>query len=430
MIGIVGGGLSGLFALDLLVRRGEEAILLERAAEPGGVALSRTVEGPSGPITVDLGPQRVRLTPGLAQVVEEVGLTPTVLRAREGIPFTVRYGGRLHPAPFGIGQAIRTGLISPLGKLRALADLVTPPPRPDESVADALRRKLGTEIHERLAGPILGGLYGSDPEEMDARHTLLPVLGRTGGGRSLLRALVRASRWESLPVVSFTGGMGALPRALAARHMGRIRLASPVRAIESAPGGGFLLHAEGETIAVDRVILSLPAPDAARVLGSLDPEVAGHLAVLRYNALAVVPLLVPPDAPVPEVGSGYKETLRSDAITRGVTAHGALFERRGLFSAFLGGMGRDDVVARPDQELMEIARLEFREVTGVDPVPLLAHRTWMPAWDRSWRALDGLRLPAGVAACAAWMHRPGIPGRLEDARATVDRLLQSSIAPR
>jgi len=437
MIGIVGGGLSGLFLLDILADRGVDALLLEAADTPGGVSLSRLVDGPDGPVTVDLGPQRVRLTPGLAAVVERAGLTPSILQARSGVPFTVNHGGRLHPAPFSLGAALRTPLISPFGKLRALADFVTPPPRPDESVANAFRRKLGPEIHTRLAGPILGGLYGSDPEDMDARHTLLPVLARTGGGRSLLRALLKASRGASLPVISFRQGMGALPMALARRHAERIRLGAPVLSLR---GGGsrsssYRLVTAADEIQVDQVVLTLPAPAVAGMLDALVPEVAGRIGSLRYNPLVVIPLVVPEGVAVPEVGSGFKETLESSALTRGVTAHGALFDRRGLFSAFLGGMGREELLNRSDEVLMAVARDEFRAVTGVEPVPLLVHRTWMPAWDRSWKAMDGLTLPYGVHICAAYAHRPGIPGRLEDARRVAELLLrptadQSSIAPR
>jgi len=451
MIGIVGGGLSGLFLLDILADRGVDAVLLEASDTPGGVSLSRLVEGPDGPVTVDLGPQRVRLTPGLATVVERAGLTPALVQARTGVPFTVHHGGRLHAAPFSLGAALRTPLISPIGKLRALADFVTAPPHPDESVANAFRRKLGPEIHTRLAGPILGGLYGSDPEDMDARHTLLPVLARTGGGRSLLRALMRASGGASLPVVSFREGMGALPMALAARHAERIRLGTPVISVEagagsgadggagaashSGAGTGFRLVTATDEIRVDQVVLTLPAPSVAGILETLAPEAAARIGSLRYNPLVVIPLVVPEGIEVPEVGSGFKETLESSALTRGVTAHGALFDRRGLFSAFLGGMGREELLNRPDEELMAVARDEFRAVTGVEPVPLLVHRTWMPAWDRSWKAMDGLTLPAGVHICAAYAHRPGIPGRLEDARRVAELLLQpsggqSSIAPR
>jgi oxygen-dependent protoporphyrinogen oxidase len=427
MIGIVGGGISGFFLLHFLRKSGVDAVLFESSAEPGGVMKSRVLEGPNGSVAVDLGPQRTRLTPGLAEILTEIGLASEVVRAPTGLPFTILRKGRIHSAPTGLRGALTTTLISPLGKVRALADLVTRAPQPDESVADALTRKLGTQIYRRLAGPLFGGLYGSDPARMVCGHSLLPALRRAGGGRSLLVALRRASRFERLPVVSFREGMGALPRALSRYHGDRVRLGDAVRDVVPTDGGRFELVSERERVTVDQVVLTLPAPAAANVVWATAPEAARALGRLRYNPLAVVPLVVPPGAragkPAPRIGSGYKLTLDQKADTRGVTSHDALFARAGLFTAFLGGMGYEDVVERSDADLMERASADFAAATGVEAVPLLAHRTAMPAWDVSWSAMDGLALPAGLHVCAAFAERPGIAGRLEDARRLASRLV-------
>ena len=426
MIGIVGGGISGLFLLHFLRKSGVEAVLFESSAEPGGVMKSRVVEGPNGPVAVDLGPQRTRLTPAFTEVLTDVGLASEVVRAPVRVPFTILRNGRIHPAPMGVRGALATRLISPLGKVRALVDFVSPPPRRDESVADALTRKLGHQIYRRLAGPLFGGLYGSDPARMTSGHSLLPALHRAGGGRSLLLALRRASRFEALPVVSFREGMGALPRALASHYRDYVRLADPVRDVVPVDGGGFELVSERERVNVNRVVLALPAPAAANVVWATAPDVAQTLGRLRYNPLAVVPLVVPLGAtggkPTPKVGSGYKLTLDQKADTRGVTSHDALFARAGLFTAFLGGMGYEEVVDRSDAALMDTARADFLSATGVDAVPLLAHRTAMPAWDSSWSAMDAFTLPPGLHVCAAFAERPGIAGRLEDARKLAARL--------
>ncbi len=423
MIGIVGGGISGLFLLHLLTESGLEAILFESSQTPGGVMQSRTVEGPNGPVTVDLGPQRMRLTAGLARLLSELDLTAVLRQAPSGIPFTVYHEGTLYPAPLRIGDAFRTRLISWSGKTRALADFCTSAPRPTESVANALTRKLGPEIYRRLAGPLLGGLYASDPERMEARHTLLRVLRRTGTRRSLLLGLLRASRWERIPLVSFETGMGALPVALARRHRSRIRLGEPLRTIARTRTGGYRLESDRETLEVDEVVLTLPAPQAAETLSSIAPATAQSLASLCYNPLAVVPLVVPIGTRPPQTGSGFKMTLDDHSATRGVTAHETLFDRQGLFTAFLGGMGGEELIELPDPEIMDQARTDFERVTGVAAIPLLVHRTAMPAWDRSWAVLDTLTLPQGIHLCAAFSDRPGIVGRLENAQRTQKRLV-------
>ena len=61
--------------------------------------------------------------------------------------------------------------------------------------------------------------------------------------------------------------------------------------------------------------------------------------------------------------------------------------------------------------------------TGYHSRPLAVAREEMPAWDRSWAALDGLRLPPGLHVTANWESRPGIPGRMARARALVGELM-------
>ena len=421
VIGIVGGGISGLFLLHFLAESGVEAILFECSASPGGVMQSRTVDGPNGPVTVDLGPQRMRLTAGVQELLHSLQLTDELLTAPAGVPFTIYHAGLLHSAPVSLRDAALTRLISWRGKARALADLVTSAPRASESVSEALTRKLGPEVYRRLAGPLLGGLYGSRPEEMDARHTLIPALRRTGSRRSLIVGLLRAAKWEQPPVISLRSGMGALPIALAAHHRDRVRLDDTVRAVVPTVHG-YLVESDGGAVEVDQVVLALPAPRASEILSRSIPKLGNTFGALRYNPLALVPLVVEEQTRMPAAGSGFKMTFDDRSATRGVTSHDALFGRAGLFTAFLGGMGAEALFDLPDSDLMSHAVRDFQRVTGVEPTPLLVHRTAMPAWDRSWSALDGLRLPEGLHLCSAFADRPGISGRLDQARRVAGRV--------
>lgn len=414
MIGIVGGGISGLFLLHFLAESGVEAVLFERAASPGGVMQSRTLTGVNGSVTVDLGPQRMRLTSGMRDLLSVLQLSNELRVAPTGVPFTIYHAGSLHRAPLSLRDAAQTRLISWSGKFRALGDLVTSPPQGSESVSEALTRKLGSQAYRRLAGPLFGGLYASKPEEMEARHTLIPALLRTGARKSLLVGLFRATKWEKTPVVSLRGGLGSLPLALAKLHRDRVRLEDPVRAIVPE-AGRFRIESDSGVIDVDQVVLSLPAPHAAEIISQSLPSLRGALGALRYNPLAVIPMVVKDGLRTPSAGSGFKMTFDDRSATRGVTAHEALFGRKGLFTAFLGGMGSEGLLELSDSELMDLAVRDFDRVMGVEATPLIVHRTWMPGWDRTWAALDGLQLPQGLHLCAAFSDRPGISGRLAEA---------------
>jgi protoporphyrinogen/coproporphyrinogen III oxidase len=415
MIGIIGGGLSGLFVLHRLRARGVDALLLEGDSRVGGVV--RTLSLPEGP--ADVGPVRIRMTPELRTILRETGLEGEVTLAPAHTRFHMFRRGRLHPVPRSLPEALGTSLVSWSGKTRALWDLVSAPPGWDESVEEVLARKLGREVYASIAGPLLGGLYASEPGRMYARHTLTPMLRQTGSRRSILLALARARRLEALPVASLARGMESLPRELARLHQDRIRTETPVESVTPGPNGGFLLHDGSDRISVREVVVTVPAPGASRLLAEVAPPAAERLRALRYNSLAVVAM----EGTLPSGGSGFKVALGERLALRGVTSRSGLGSAEPILTGFLGGMGRETLLAQPDDRLAELVAREFKAVTGAPARPLLVHRTRMPAWDRSWQALEDLSLPPGIHLCSAYTRRPGVLGRLAEAEELADRIV-------
>jgi len=418
-IGIVGAGLTGLSLAHELDRLGGTFLLLERGSRVGGVIRTEGLEG----VRVEVGPQRMRLTSEVKRVVRELGLEEDLLPVPEGLPLYVFRAGRLREVPFDLRGWISTDLLSWPGKLRMLLQPLEPPPRPRETLAEFFTRKFGWEAYRSLFGPLYGGLHSSDPHRMYAR--LAPGMGFRGGGkasgkdpaRSLLRTLL--GRRDGPKTCSFRGGMVRLPEALHARHRDRIRLGTGVRSIRRRESEYVLEARGGEEHRVSRVVLTVPAREAGRLLRDLAPEAAARLCRLRYNRLAVVFLHGACDLE----GFGFKVAFGESLRIRGATWNHSLFGQRGLYTAYLGGMHDPEVVNRGDEEIGRIARLEFRRVTGCETRVLGVRRTWVPAWDRSWVALDGATLPPGIHLCGAYTGRPGIPGRLREASGLARRLI-------
>ena len=239
-------------------------------------------------------------------------------------------------------------------------------------------------------GPLYGGLYGSDPADMVVGLSLQHVLREFGVGRSLVMKLLRAGgRIAAPPACSFKDGMEALPTSLAASLGTRVRTGTAVRALLRR-GPGWSVETATETLDASTVVLTVPAPVAARLLQPLSQEVAQRLSRLRYNPLGVVHL----HAETELSGLGFQVSLAEPLALRGVTFNDSLFDRRtNVYTAYLGGGPRPDVVTRDDDALARLAVEEFRVCTGYESRPLAVAREKMPAWDRSWAALDGLRLP-------------------------------------
>ena len=82
-------------------------------------------------------------------------------------------GGSIMGIPTDIKPFIKTKLISPLGKLRAGLDLFKKPIEieDDISVGDFFRQRLGDEVLENLIEPLMGGIYGTNIDDLSLMST-------------------------------------------------------------------------------------------------------------------------------------------------------------------------------------------------------------------------------------------------------------------
>jgi oxygen-dependent protoporphyrinogen oxidase len=425
LIAIIGAGISGLALAHDLAARDVEHVVLEATDRPGGVIRSAVVEGH----VLDWGPQRTRLVGAMRKLITEVGLLDSVILAPADLPLLVLRSGTLREVPRTFGALLRTDLISTAGKLRLLVEPLTGGARAEESVADYFTRKIGYELYANMVGPLYGGLYASDPADMVTGLSLIHALKEMRVERSLLmRALKSSGRMEIPAACSFREGMEALPRALHAMHADTVRLGTNVTGIEEA-NGRWVLRTSGATadseLRADHVVMTGNAAATAALLQDIDASSARAISSLRYNPLAIVHLH---SADPVRRALGYQVGFDETLYSRGVTFNDSLFDRRGVYTAYLGGARNPEVVTWTDERLAETAVAEFKIATGANARALSVARTAMPAWDRSWAALAAVRAPAGIHFCTNWESRPGLPGRLARAAALAACLATS--APR
>ena len=415
MIAIVGGGVTGLALGWELGLRDRDFVVLEAASEPGGVMRSRCVDGR----VLEAGPQRTRLTADMRTLVERLGLGDELLTAPPGLDLFVWARGRLRRVPFDLGGMLASDLVPLRAKLRAALEPLTRGADPAERVDAFFRRKFGRDLYEVLIGPLYGGLYASDPADMEVGLSLIHVLRELRVGRSLLLGLLgRGGRLEPPAACSFREGMQALPLAFADRLGERLRLDTPVAGLERAVDGWRLETATGPVHA-SAVVFTTPADATAGAVERAAPDAAAALRRLRYNPLAVVHL----EAAAELRGLGFQVSFTEpDMMLRGVTFNDSLFGRRSLYTAFLGGARHPEVARMSEDEIARRAVEELRHCTGYEARTLSVVRQRVPAWDVSWRALEGLRAPEGIHFAGSWRSRPGVPGRLAEARRLADTL--------
>lgn len=420
-VGIVGGGITGLSLLHSLEEEGFGGLVFEASSEPGGMIQTIHQDGR----VLETGPQRMRYTPAIGRLLDDLGLQEEILVADPSLPLFVFCDGALRVAPFSLREFVMTDLFTLRGKLRILAEPLTGPGRPDEMAAALFSRKFGHEAYAKFIGPLFGGLYGSDPAEMPARHALDRILQLEAHEGCLLWPVLRhLLRGESIQSISFEAGLAHLPKTLADSHHDRVRLKTHIDTIHEEGSQFQLVTDGGEQFSAESVVLTTPAPETAALLGSLAPEAARRLEQLTYNPLVIVHL----QAETHLHGQGYQVCPDEGLSTLGVSWNDSTFGRDGIFTAFLGGMRRPSILERSDAEIGRIAREEFRTVTGVEATVLNVTRRsqGVPAYDQSWDALEGLELPDGIRLATNFTGRLGIPSRVREARELSTDLVASA----
>jgi len=394
-IAIIGGGISGLAAaFDLEEQRRADAsvdyVLYESSAHHGGVLRTDLIDG----CIVEAGPDSfVTEKPWAADLCRAVGLGDQLIGSNDADRKTyILTRGRLVEMHDGLMFMVPTKILptglSPLFSLKTkllITQELFHPPRAvdhDESVASFIERHYGREMVDRLADPLLSGVYGGEAAKLSVRAVLprFAEMERTHGslGRAMLaarkNARKKASAGPAKPApalfTSLKNGMQHLVETVVScLNPSSLRINAPVFAIEPE-AGGWLVSAGLQSDQFDAVILALPAPAAAQVLRMASSELAAELAAIPYSSSITVGLGYGRDVrqSLPP-GFGFLvprsegKSLLAATFVHNKFPHRAPADRA-LLRCFFAGRTGEDLWQLTDDQTVEIVRNELQQILG------------------------------------------------------------------
>lgn len=483
-VAVVGGGISGLAAahrLRTLLGPTARITLLERAGRLGGVL--RTVDLAGVPFDVGAEAFLAR-RPELTALAGELGLAGELVHPTSAAP-SIRAGGRTVGLPAGTllgvpGSAARLDdVLSPRARAAVAAESARPlhwQPGSDVVLGELLRVRLGDEPADRLADPLLGGVYAGRVDALGLRATVPPLAAALDAGAPSLTAAVDASLAppRESPVLSgrvprfagaspashpspgsdgrgacvagpmfgaLRGGYAVLLEALTRAAAADVRLDTTVRDLSHRPDGWRLTLGPAtapEALDVDAVVLAVPAPAAARLLGPVAPAAARAAAGIELASSVVVALaLRSADAASLPATSGVlvaaDEPLSVKAVTHSARKWGHLAPAAtgGLvrLRASLGRFGEAATLQADDATLVARVRADLETLAGIAAAPVAVHvQRWgggLPQYAVG--HLDRVRsieddLPDGLAVAGSALHGVGVPACVGTARAAAERL--------
>jgi protoporphyrinogen/coproporphyrinogen III oxidase len=396
---IIGGGIAGLAAAYELEKARAPYTLFESGSRLGGVIASASVAGS----VLEEGPDSfLTEKPAATELCRELGLADSLIPSNDAARKTwIVVHNRLVPLPDGLMFLIPTKLVptalTPLfslgTKLRMAQEFLLPP-RPgaeDESVAALVERHYGPEVVDRLAGPLLSGIYGGEAHQLSARAVLPRLVEMESRHGSLTRAMLAARRGavsrstdatkrpspakESRAVfTTLRGGLQQMIDALTAKFNPKsIRFNMPVRMLEHESGGWRVTHAAGHEQSneiYDAVILATPAWAASKLLTTVDAQLAEELAGIPYSSSITVNLVYDEAklGPLPEGFGFLVPTSAGRAMLACTFVHRKFLGRtapgKAVLRVFLGGVRNAALLDQPDEILIATARRELSEILG------------------------------------------------------------------
>jgi protoporphyrinogen/coproporphyrinogen III oxidase len=387
---IIGGGISGLAAAHrvLELNQAAQVTILEASDRLGGTIQTEHRDG----FLIERGPDSfISEKPQAVALAKRLGIESRLIETNEKYrrSFIVR-NGRLRPVPEGfqllapsrMWPFITSDIFSLTGKARMAADLFLPRKRTngatDESLASFVRRRLGVEALERMAQPMVGGIYTADPETLSLRATLPRFLEMEREHRSLILAMLRQGRAQKSGTsgaryslfLSFDRGVQVLVDAVTRINADfRVRTRAQKLTFDQ---GWTITTDKDEVFKADAVCLAVPAYIAASLLTG---DLADKLRRIKYASTATINFGYRRAAiEHPLNGFGFVVPFVEKRSLIACTFSSVKFSGRApdghvLLRAFAGGALQPEIFALDEAEMAARVESDLRQLLNISEHP-------------------------------------------------------------
>ena len=463
---IIGGGISGLSVAWYLQKLATENniqleyTLLENGDRWGGKVLTETVDGDDGQFVVEAGPDSfLTQKPWALQLARELGLDNALLGTNDsqrstyvlskGKPVVLPDGVMLI-VPTKIKPFVMSPLLSLMGKLRMGLDLIIPPKTDgeDETLADFIRRRLGNEALDKIAEPLMSGIYNAEAERQSIMATFPRFRDIEKQYGSLTRGMIAArkkipskstnSGKKTSAFMSLQGGTTDLIRALVPKLTGDLRLNVKVTTVKQSEQGHYTVQLQdGSTIEADVVIMTTPAYVTADLVRDISSPAADELEGIRYVSTGTISLAFKKsDMPDSVDGFGIVIPSSENRPINAITISSTKFDQRApegyvLMRVFFGGSRSPQSMELDDETLLQTVRQQLREIYGIQVEPLFyrIYRWWNanPQYDLGHlERVETIEseLPDGLYVTGSAYRGVGMPDCVHQSQLIAEKVLQ------
>lgn len=387
-VAIIGGGITGLTAAFRLEQKGIPVALFESSGRVGGVIESIR----EGGYLAEFGPNTLLETsPHIMELIKAAGLAE---RCWHSEPYAEnRYlvrGRKVIVMPNGLFGFLTTGLFSAGAKFALFKEPFVPrwDNSHEESVAELVVRRLGTDFLNYAIDPMVAGVYAGNPAKLSVIHAFPKLYALEQKYGSLIKGQILGARErkrraevskQNAKKISFDEGLEVLPKGLRAKLRGPVHLTARVERV--------VRTAEGWTV-------TWQSPDgdhSGEYSTVLYSGTAHQLAALQFGGPKAIDVKLFSEVRYPPVASIVLGFRRSD-VSHPLDGFGALipkcegfnilgtlfssslFPRRApegfvTLTSYVGGERNPELALKPESDLVELVCKDLAVLFGVRGAP-------------------------------------------------------------
>lgn len=457
-VAIIGGGITGLTVAFYLQKEMEakglpiEYKLYESSERLGGKIQTDYTDG----FVIEKGPDSfLERKQSAARLAKAVGLEKELLNNDTGQAYILKEkklfpipGGSVMGIPTELTPFATTTLFSPIGKVRAAADLILPRrsnATEDQSLGTFFRHRLGDEVVDYLIEPLLSGIYAGDIDKLSLMATFPQFHQVEQKYRSLILGMKKGKTKQPNTgkkagmFLSLKGGLQSLVDAIE-YHLktDAVEKNTSVQHLKKNDNDTYDLQlADGRTETFDYVVLTTPHQVSLSLLSQYN--VMDSFEDMPSTSVATVAMAFPESAIKEDLdGTGFVVSKKGDYdITACTWTHKkwrhTAPEGYALLRCYVGRFGDEAIVFEQDDEIVKKVLRDLTSIIKVEGEPLFYQITrWenaMPQYivghkERVEKAKKTVQetLP-GVVITGASYEGLGIPDCIDQGEAVVRDLV-------
>lgn len=410
-IAIIGGGISGLAAAHKILELCEQKktkvdlILLESSRQVGGHLGTLQKQN----CIIEMAADAIFTEkPWGLDFCKKLGLQNELIETNsEHRTSFISFQNKLIPVPQGfyllapsqLLPILRSSLFTWKGKLRIFWELFIPKKNEqtengeiaDESLGSFVKRRFGQEVLDRIAQPMVAGIYSVHPNDLSLKATFPQFLEWEKKYGSIIKALWKQPKLNSNAqgpryhlFISFRKGMQTLIDACVKKlPEGTIQTGITIQDIQNDKTGKrkFTIVSPHHEIGVDAICLAVPCPQASLLVKTIDSFISQQLEKIRYSCGITVNFLYPASAIEIPKGFGFVVPSIENKTISGCTFTNIKFPNRAprdkiLIRAFVGGKNADNIIKYNDKKIETLVLNDLQKILKIkrNPIFTFVHR--------------------------------------------------------